>query len=105
MGICLIKNSGLSFYYSMPNKMYEYIQAEIPQVASDFPEISSVVKGEETGLVTDPKSRHEVTKAINILLTDITLYNRLKINCRDKKNKFYWENVEHKLISMVKADC
>jgi len=43
IGLCLIQNVSLSDYYCLPNKLFEYCFAEIPVLASDFPDITEVV--------------------------------------------------------------
>jgi glycosyltransferase involved in cell wall biosynthesis len=55
-GLCLIENVSLSDYYSLPNKLFEYAFGGLKVVASDFPEISSIVNSFDLGicLTTDP---------------------------------------------------
>ncbi|MCB4236119.1 hypothetical protein LDL59_16630 [Kaistella anthropi] len=43
VGLSIEENNGLSYYFSMPNKVSDYIQARIPVVVSDFPEMRKVV--------------------------------------------------------------
>ena len=38
VGIMLLENMGLSYYYSLANKFFDYVHAGIPQVLIDFPE-------------------------------------------------------------------
>ncbi len=42
-GLCLIQNVSLSDYYCLPNKLFEYCFAGVPVLASDFPDIRSVI--------------------------------------------------------------
>ena len=42
-GLCLVQNVSLSDYYCLPNKLFEYCFAGIPVLASDFPDIRSVI--------------------------------------------------------------
>jgi glycosyltransferase involved in cell wall biosynthesis len=42
-GLCLIQNVSLSDYYCLPNKLFEYCFAGVPVLASDFPDIRSVL--------------------------------------------------------------
>ncbi len=39
VGMSLIENISLSYYYSLPNKLFEYMQAGLPVISSDFPEV------------------------------------------------------------------
>ncbi|MDR0864480.1 MAG: glycosyltransferase [Candidatus Symbiothrix sp.] len=43
IGINLLENRGLNYYYSLPNRIFDYIRATIPVLASDFPEIRRIV--------------------------------------------------------------
>jgi len=52
VGLCLIENVSLSDYYCLPNKLFEYCFAGVPVLASNFPEISSVVEQYKLGMVT-----------------------------------------------------
>lgn len=44
VGISLEENLGLSYRYSLPNKIFDYIQAEIPVLASDLPLINQLMQ-------------------------------------------------------------
>jgi glycosyltransferase involved in cell wall biosynthesis len=49
VGICLIENACLSYYLSLPNKLFEYISAGVPVLASDFPEMRRLLEELEAG--------------------------------------------------------
>ena len=51
IGLCNIVNSSVSYYTSLPNKLFEYAMAGIPVVGSDSPEIGRVVTEESIGEV------------------------------------------------------
>jgi len=44
IGFCLIENVSLSDYYCLPNKLFEYIFAGVPVIASDFPDLSKMIE-------------------------------------------------------------
>ena len=48
-GFCLIQNVSLSYFYSLPNKLFEYAFAGIKMLASDFPEIKAMVQKYDLG--------------------------------------------------------
>ena len=50
LGISLLENRGLNYYYSLPNRIADFVQAGVPVLATDFPEIRRVV--EEYGIGT-----------------------------------------------------
>jgi glycosyltransferase involved in cell wall biosynthesis len=49
VGFCLIENISLSDYYCLPNKLFEYIFAGVPVIASDFPDITNIVNKYQLG--------------------------------------------------------
>lgn len=54
LGISLIENVSKSYYYSSPNKLFQYIAAEIPVLGSNFPEFKKVILSDKIGQVVDP---------------------------------------------------
>ena len=50
IGLCLVQNVSLSDYYCLPNKLFEYCFAGIPVLASDFPDISSLISEYNLGM-------------------------------------------------------
>lgn len=63
-GLILFRNTCLNHYYSLPNKLYEYMMAGIPIVASDFPEMGRIIGDVGCGLLVDPESPAEIARAI-----------------------------------------
>jgi glycosyltransferase involved in cell wall biosynthesis len=60
-GISLIENTCLSFYYSVPNKLFEYLQSGIPVLVSDFPEMNYLVTSYGCGLTCSPNKEGIMT--------------------------------------------
>lgn len=53
-GLCLIENVSLSDYYCLPNKLFEYVFAGLPVLASKIPEIERVVTDFSLGQCCEP---------------------------------------------------
>lgn len=51
-GLCLVENVSLSYYYSLPNKLFEYAFAGVPILASDFPDMKELIERFDLGTVT-----------------------------------------------------
>jgi len=71
VGLCLIQNVSLSDYYCLPNKLFEYCFAEIPVLASDFPDIVQVVERYDLGKCSDldAQSIYQAIKAFEEMET------------------------------------
>ena len=55
LGISLLENRGLNYYYSLPNRIADFVQAGVPVLATDFPEIRRVVEGYGIGTLVPPQ--------------------------------------------------
>jgi len=103
VGIVMIDNICLSYYYSLPNKFFQNVQAHTPVIGSDFPEIKRMIEKYNIGLVCktdDPEALHD---AIMRLKDDKVLYNTFKENLKKASKELCWENEERILIDAYKA--
>lgn len=64
VGLCLIQDHGVSYRWSMPNKLFEYALARLPVVASNFGEIRRWVCQGERGAVCDPEDPTGIANAV-----------------------------------------
>jgi glycosyltransferase involved in cell wall biosynthesis len=54
IGINLLENKGLNYYYSLPNRIFDYMREYVPVLSSDFPEIRKIIAHYNTGtLIND----------------------------------------------------
>lgn len=100
LGMSLIKNQCLSYYYSLPNKMFEYIQAEVPVVCSDFPDMQEIIKLYGVGAYSDPENTEGLVNAITEILNNDEQYNKFRKNCKKAKSELNWECEKEKLLSL-----
>ena len=92
VGISIIENVCLSYYYCMPNKMFEYAMAGIPTIVSNMKEMSHFVNTYKAGAVIEENKVEYLRKAI----TDISSLSKdeLKENCYNVATQFSWETQE-----------
>ena len=96
-GLCLIKGASLSYRWSLPNKLFEYMMAGIPTVASDYEEMGRVVRDEGVGTVCDPDDPDAVEAAIRTVLDDP---DGFKAKTRDAVGRYHWGVEELVLIDL-----
>jgi glycosyltransferase involved in cell wall biosynthesis len=103
IGITIIENNGLNQYYSLPNKFFDYIHAGIPQIAMNYPEYARINKEFEVAILLNAHEPKEIAAAVNNLLLDDVLYNRLRENCLRAREKLNWQQEEKKLLDFYKS--
>jgi len=85
---------------AQPTKMYEYMAAGLPVVASDFPLWRQIVEESQCGLLVDPTSPEEIGEAIQWLLDHPD--EAEKMGQRGRKavfEKYNWDNEVRTLLS------
>lgn len=100
IGINLLENKCLSYYYSLSNKFFDYIHARVPQVCIGFPEYKKINDEYEVALLVKDCSVREIKTAVERLLTDKQLYMRLQKNCEVCSENLNWQNEEKKLLAL-----
>ncbi len=100
-GIMLLDNQGLSYYYSLANKFFDYVQAGIPQVCVAFPEYVALNAEHEVALLVQ-NQLPAVVEAMQSLLDNQVLYHALQMNCQQARLEWTWENEAVKLVELYK---
>ncbi len=99
IGINLLSDEGLSYRYSIANKFFDYVQAEVPSLCANFEEYQTLNKQYEVAVLCDDNETN-IRAAIKLLLTDILYYQKLVGNCKQAANHWYWETQEKMLVSI-----
>jgi glycosyltransferase involved in cell wall biosynthesis len=102
VGVAPIKNACLSYYYCLPNKLFEYIAGGLPTVVSNFPELKRVIKEYNLGRTFNPDDPKDIAEAINYVLSDKDKYEEMKRNALQAAKVFNWENESKKLLEIYK---
>lgn len=102
VGLNLLENKGLNYYYSLANKTFDYIQAGIPALHMDFPEYQWINKKYQVGLLLENLEVKTIVKAIEQIFKSAKHYSDLKSNCKSAAKELTWENEEKKLIEFYK---
>ena len=98
-GINLGDGTGLNNYLSLNNKFFDYIHGLLPQVCMDFPEFRRINEQFEVAVLVRELNSDAVAQAINSLLDNEDLHEKLKTNCSRAKLVLNWQQEEKKLIS------
>lgn len=100
LGLCLIKGTGKSFYYSMPNKLFEYLMAGLPVLASDFPDMRAVVEDSGAGLVANPQDLRDIREKIRSFFADSARRQAYRRAALVAAQRYNWEQEAPRLLAL-----
>ncbi|MBL7920766.1 MAG: glycosyltransferase [Bacteroidia bacterium] len=99
LGLSIDKNTNLNYYYSLPNKIFDYIQAGTPILASKLPEIEKIITHYKIGSFIDDHKPQNIAKKINEILSSRKI-KEYKENTRAAAIELSWANEKQKLIAI-----
>jgi len=102
LGISLEEGKGLNYYYALPNKLFDYIQARIPVLVSELPEMASVVRKYNVGRVILTNDPHELADAFQEMLFSDAMREKWKHSLDRAAAELCWENEEIKLLGIYR---
>ncbi|MEZ5069656.1 MAG: glycosyltransferase [Bacteroidales bacterium] len=70
VGVSLEEDRGRSYRYALPNKVFDYIQARVPVLCSDLPEMRRIVEIYGTGMVCGQRSPESLAAALRFMLEE-----------------------------------
>ena len=103
-GLILFRNVCLNNYYSLPNKLYEYMMAGIPIVASDFPDMREVIEKNGCGLLVDPDSPEDIADGI-IGLAEMETGERREMGGNGRRaalSDYHWDIEARRLLEVYR---
>jgi glycosyltransferase involved in cell wall biosynthesis len=88
----------INYVDALPVKMFEYMSAGIPVIASDFPLWREIIAGSDCGLLVDPMNPKAIADAIDYFVTHPQEAQRMGANGRRAVDAYYnWAIEEKKL--------
>jgi len=86
---------------SLPTKLFEYMAAGLPVVASNFPLWKEIVEGNRCGITVNPLDPKEIAQAIEYLLTHPEEARQMGENGRRAvEEKYNWDREGQKLLKL-----
>ncbi|HAQ20952.1 MAG TPA: glycosyl transferase group 1 [Prolixibacteraceae bacterium] len=94
LGISLEEDLGLNYRFALPNKLFDYIQAGVPVLVSNLPEMKRIVEHYQIGSIADTHQRKELAAIMKTALFDQEKIKVWKQNLQKAAKELCWENEE-----------
>lgn len=102
LGLNLLENRGLSYYYSLANKAFDYIQAGLPSIQMDFPEYSALQREYGCFVLLSQLDEKTLAFAIRDLVVRPEAYEQLAQNCRQAAAQLHWAPEAERLLAIYR---
>jgi glycosyltransferase involved in cell wall biosynthesis len=97
LGISLEEDMGLNYHHALPNRLFDYIQAQVPVLVSDLPGMRSVVQEYGVGEVLESREPGALAKQVQRMMSDHEQRMRWRKSLRQAASELCWENEAEKL--------
>lgn len=101
LGLSLDKNTNINYRLSLPNKIFDYIHAGVPILASKIKEVEAVITKHRIGLFIENHEPKHIAQQIERAL-DENLKFKYQKNIKNASLQLNWENEEKNLVEVYK---
>jgi len=100
LGLTLDKNTNINYRFSLPNKLFDYIHAGIPILATKVIEIEKIINKYKIGLFIDNHEPKHIAQQIRLALNNKKLNTEWKSNINLAADELHWGS-EEKILKEV----
>lgn len=101
IGLALDKPKSLNYRFALPNKLFDYIQANTAVICSNLVEIKKIVEKYEIGISIETIRPETIAETINGLLANKDKLLTFQENCKKAAEVENWENEKVKLKMLL----
>ncbi len=100
LGLTIDKDNNINYHFSLPNKLFDFINASVPILSTPLPEIKAVIDAYNIGdFIQSHEPKHIASKIEEML--NSTNYNTWKENTKKAKLENNWQEEKKVLASII----
>ena len=92
VGVTLLQGTCLNHEYALPNKLFEYVTAGVPVLASSLTELERMIAATNIGLTVDETDAQSVGTALQKMVTDTAAQKQWQKGAQSARETFNWES-------------
>lgn len=100
LGITIDKDTNMNYHFSLPNKVFDYIHAGIPILATKLPEIQNIITKYNIGIFIDNHNPNHIAEKINEIINSPN-YLEYKSNTVIASVENNWKAEKQKLVELI----
>ncbi len=102
IGINLLENKGLSYFFSLANRTFDFVQSGLPAIHMNFPEYKVIQEKYKIGLLLDDLKTESIVAAV-LRFEEESFYRDVKLNCLIASKELTWEREQENLLEVYKG--
>ncbi len=103
LGVTLLEDTCLNHQYALPNKLFEYLMAGVPVLASDLHEMRRVVEHHQVGMVVRPSDRRSLVQALQQCANNVELRRKWRANTPRVFETYNWSVASQRFTTAYHA--
>lgn len=103
LGLTLDKDTNINYRFSLPNKLFDYIHAGVPVLATRVTEVEKIVTKYNIGLFVENHTPKHIASKIEKALTDQNIRAEWTTNLPIAAKELHWEH-EQKQLEKIYAE-
>jgi len=104
LGLTLDKDTNINYRYSLPNKLFDYIHADVPVLSSGLPELKKIIEKHDIGYFIENHDPEVIAVTIRTIFQHPEVYAIKKSNLAEARAEFNWNQEQKTLMNVIKQN-